>query len=83
MDYARQSATTNGTGFSDNQQRRKYTMKNEVKKYLEQVKREKLKPLVEEVVCAVDRYNNAPSIPNGSRMGDARSKLYAALQETA
>ena len=58
-------------------------MKNEVKKYLEQVKREKLKPLVEEVVCAVDRYDNSPSIPNGSRMGDARSKLNAALQETA
>lgn len=58
-------------------------MKNEVKKYLEQVKREKLKPLVDEVVCAVDRYDNAPSIPNGARMGDARSKLNAALQETA
>lgn len=58
-------------------------MNNEVKKYLEQVKREKLKPLVEEVVCAVDRYDNSPSIPNGSRMGDARSKLSAALQETA
>lgn len=46
-------------------------------------KMEELKPLIESVIEATDRYDNTPSIANGSRKQDARDKLHKWIQETA
>ena len=46
-------------------------------------KAKSLKPLVNEVVSATDRYNDSPSIATGSAKYDARKALDDAIKEFA
>ena len=54
-------------------------VKKEIMAYI----RGALGPLVLEVQEAVDRYDDCPSIPNGSRKQQARENLTLAIQKTA
>jgi len=54
-------------------------VKKEIMAYI----RGALGPLVVEVQKAVDRYDDCPSIPNGSRKQEARQNLSLAIQKTA
>lgn len=54
-------------------------VKKEIMAYI----RGALAPLVLEVQEAVDRYDDCPSIPNGSRKQEARQNLSLAIQKTA
>lgn len=54
-------------------------VKKEIMAYI----RGALGPLVVEVQKAVDRYDDCPSIPNGSMKQEARENLTLAIQKTA
>ena len=54
-------------------------VKKEIMAYI----RGALGPLVVEVQKAVDRYDDCPSIQNGSRKQEARENLTLAIQKTA
>lgn len=60
--------------------------KNEMEKVKKDIMayiRGALGPLVVEVQTAVDRYDDCPSIQNGSRKQEARENLTLAIQKTA
>lgn len=80
LDYARQSATTNGTGFSDNQQRRNYKMKKQ--NMIDEI-RKRIDAPFKEFMSVSKRFDEQPSIPNGARRQSAALALYKALNEMA